>query len=427
MSAESDGLEEIALVEFFGENGEKFSESHFISEYEHRKTQYAWKEFFESRGYKFEKHVNFGYMDVSPPVMTDMEISDGVFMKIYKSATIFFTKGEEKLAIRIHRSQESYSYSIHSSLETNSIFRDLEKFSNEKNLYRGKKINCDCGFLKLQEITWDDVILPTELINVIRANVDELFTLRDRLKKYGLSVKRGLILHGDPGTGKTNVCRCLAKDSSFSVLYALPTDFSPQRGGVRRICKMAQDLAPCLLIIEDIDWIAQDRAVGNASFVMELMNQLDGIESFGDIITVGTTNALSTLEDAVKNRPGRFDRLIKVGKPDEDCRTRMIYTFTRNYVLSKDVDVKLLASVLDGLTGAHIRDLCITAALYAVKSNSTEGEKLLLEKVHFESAVKEVKDKDYSSYMKLQGSKAAFGFNAEQSPGISDFLDEGML
>jgi len=227
-------------------------------------------------------------------------------------------------------------------------------------------------------------------------------------------------------THNTQICKAIANEAEASVLYVLPSDFQNERGGVRRITQMAKDLAPCILIIEDMDWIAKNRhASMMAGFTMELMNQLDGLEEFGEIVTIGTTNALEDLENAVKNRPGRFDRVIEVPHPEQEQRESMIKLFTSNFTL-RDVNVEKVAETFDGLSGAHVRDICQTAAHFAVRDGSIEnnGEELILTEKHFKKAWKEVKDKDYSSYQETQsteGKKSNFGFQTRRP---MDYLDE---
>ena len=425
LSAESDSLKEVSLNEFFGNKKRHTSESSFINAYEHKKLQYVWIEFFKDKGWTEDKAVSFGYLSELPPTTFEIEVSPDKFIKGYKDAVLFYSKKDgSKLCIEISPTPRGgFYYTFYATLENDPIFQDLTKLADEKNLYKGKKIDCDCRFLKLDDISWEDVILDDGIEEVIKSNIVDSFKMRDTLKKFSLPVKRGIILHGPPGTGKTKICKCLAKDAEYSVLYALPADFSQNNGGIRRVTDMAKDLAPCLLIIEDLDWIAQHRGSGNAPFVMELMNQIDGIESFGDIITLGTTNCLSELENAIKNRPGRFDRIIKIDVPTEKSRKKMIEKFTNNFILDKDVDTNKLSSVLDKLTGAHVFDLCTTAALFAVKDDSIINEKLVIKKKHFDEAIKEVKDKDYSSYAELQGKQKGFGFSQASNLLMDDYLE----
>lgn len=425
MSADSDSLRDFQLDEFFGKTERTISDSEAVSSYTHRKLQFVWEDYLKSKSWKIVKAADYGYLSEVPPTLMDIEFEPKKHIKGYKSATLFYQSEKHKMVITINQgSQGGFFYGVQTTEKEGNIFQDLLKHSSDNNIYKGKKIDCDCRFLELDNVTWDDVILPKAVIDVVKSNINDSFALREKLKSFGLSIKRGVILHGEPGVGKTNLCKCLAKDLECSVLYALPSDFS-KITGIKRVCSMAKDLAPCLLIIEDIDWIAMDRSSGNASFVMELMNQLDGIENFGDIITLGTTNCLKDLEIAVKNRPGRFDRIIKISKPAEEEIERMILRFTNRFVIDSDVDLKKLSESLKELTGAHVRDLCTTAALFAVKEDSIKDGKILLKKSHFVEAIQEVKNKNYSSYMETQSKKKTLGFGQEQKESsMEDFIED---
>ena len=184
---------------------------------------------------------------------------------------------------------------------------------------------------------------------------------------------------------------------------------------VKAICQMAKDLAPCVLVIEDIDWIAEDREhSGDAGKLIELMNQMDGLEDFTNVISIGTTNSLDTIEKAIKNRPGRFDRVIKISNPDEDCRRKMLKLFTKHYTITAGVDFERLIKFTDKLSGAHMSDLCRTAVEKAIEEDSYDPETKIavLKKDHFDSAIAEVKNKDYSTYLKTKnkGEARKMGF-----------------
>ncbi len=427
MVAEGDSFRDNYINAFFGNVKTTTLNSEAFSPYEHRKMQSVWNEFFTKEEWVLTEQCDFSFTAKTPIVTFDIETSPDKYIKGYREGCLFYKKGDNKLCIKIARGhgREEYYYSITTSEEDCKLLQELKKYASENNLYKGKKIDCRGNFLKLEDVSWDDIILPESTKKVIKSNIEENFALRETFKKYGLSVKRGVILHGVPGTGKTKICKCLARESGYSVLYALPSDF-PNPNSISRVCEIAKDLAPCLFVIEDIDWIASDRAKGGSAFVMELMNKLDGLESFGDIITLGTTNALGELENAIKNRPGRFDRVISVDKPDEECRVKMLSKFTEKFSVAKTVNFEKLAKATDGLTGAHMNDLCLTAAIFAVKDSSFEGEKLLLQKKHFDKAIKETKNKDYSTYIEQQSKNKSFGFAQNSNPFLEDYLDDDL-
>lgn len=444
MTAENSSMREMEVERYFEGKNYDAKSMGYVSAYEHHKLQWVMKEFFEE-SLKFEllKMRSVSYEGEKPPVMMDVEHAPGKTFKAVEDALCYYSQKDEKgevaakVIVAIHFDSHScrYSYTIYSCGldDSTSVSGKWHKLANEKNFYKGQKISCDCRFLELSDVSWEDVILPPKTLKVIQDNVTNVFEDAEYFKKFNIPLKRGIILQGDPGTGKTQICKAVAKTATCSVVYALPQDFSPNRGGVNAVCGIAKDLAPCILIIEDIDWVAQDRHEGNSGFVIQLMNQLDGLESFGDIITIGTTNHKSDIENAVKNRPGRFDRIISVGNPDLPCRVRMIEFFTRKNTL-KDVDVEKISKVLEGLSGAHIKDLCTTASMFAIRSRSFDetGEKLILTDAHFKSAIKEIKNKDFSSYQKVQnarnrGRRLGFSQRVAEPASLEDILfgDEG--
>ena len=413
---------DIQLRDFYKSEKYHTSVSKEFSPYTHKKQQAVFRKFLQeynlqitSESSSFSKH--------NPPVMCDCEIDVDVFVKIYQSAVIFAINDNYKICLEINRyANGNFAYVLHSSKSNDNFLNELDMYASANNVYKCKKISCTGKFLQLDDLSWDDVILKDGVKDTIVSNIDEMFRLRDKFKTHGITVKRGIILHGEPGTGKTKICKCLAKDANYSVLYALPSDFN-NTSSIRNVCDMAKDLSPCLLVLEDIDWIAQDRSK-SGPFVMELMNKIDGIESFGDVITLATTNCLEDLENAVKNRPGRFDRLIKIDLPNNKAIKKMIERFTHRHIIDADVDIEFLTKCCENLSGAHINDLCITAAVFAVKTESLEGDKLLLKKHHFDEAIKEIKNKNYSSYLEMQSKGKNAGF---QGKGYQYTVDQYLI
>lgn len=426
-SAEGDSFRESAIRDFFGNIKYCTSSHSYVVPYSHHKLQWVHKKFWEeSLGFELVCETDYGWTDEVPPKLMDLEIDFKKTVRVYQSATLYYQKGEDKIVVVISKNEHNgtYSYEAH-SIGDRDIFDEWLKFSDKENLYKGKKIDASCRFLDLKNSTWEDVILSASKKKVIHDNISGLFAHREAYKEFGIPVKRGIILHGPPGTGKTQVCKALANQAEkYSVLYVLPKDFDPSKGGVSRIAGMAQDLAPCLLIMEDIDFIAKDRQLGAAGSVIELMNYLDGLEEFGDIVTFGTTNHLDVIEEAVKNRPGRFDRLIEIGKPEQAEREAMIRMFTARYTI-EGIDIqklaKLLGEKMDNLTGAHVKDICNTAAAFAARSGSIaeqDGKRVLILKTsHFKEALKEVGNKDYASHFELQ-QKTNLGFGAIRRNGL---------
>lgn len=435
-TVEGDSFSEQEIRAFFDGENHNCIKCGNQSPYQHNKLQWVMESYFNDLGFKKVKDVSYGYLQAMPPKKQDIEYEPKKYFQGYREAVVFYERQLpesdtiEKLVVDISENYNNsgMSYSIFHNSSIESIFVKWLEIADQKNFYKGKKINISGEFLNLSEIGWDDVILSDEKKQIVRASIADIFGHSDDMKKFGISIQRGIILHGSPGTGKTQICRALAKESNCSVVYALPTDFQKGNMGVRLVTDMAKDLAPCILIIEDMDWIALDRDAGRAGFVTELMNQMDGIESFGDIVTVGTTNRKDELEDAVKNRPGRFDRIISIDNPELPERIGMINSFCKSWDISK-INVEKIAKGLDGLSGAHIKELCKTAAIHAVceKSISKNGKKLIINNGHFAKAWAEVKDKDVSSYLETKSRNkktGSFGFAGGSLADDDGWMDD---
>lgn len=213
-------------------------------------------------------------------------------------------------------------------------------------------------------------------------------------------------------TGKTLICKVLCQELPITVIYILPSDIR-EPSDVSRICNMASDLSPTLLVLEDIDYIAEDRSNGSGTawMTIELMNRLDGLEEMNGVITIATTNMVDKLEAAIKNRPGRFDKVITIPEPDSSCRRKMIHKFTEKFSI-EGIDIDGLVKKTKGMLGSYIKHLCEYAAILAIEEGSyNENEIAVIAEKHFEEAIAEVKNKDFSVASEYE-EKRPMGFGA---------------
>ena len=380
--------------------------------YMHNICQNTLIDFFKSKS--FELNLETYYDDSGEVSVTyeNLEIDLDIYKRIYKNAMLFFKNGNDSVCLCVNNyGPREISYRLYAPVKYNSLLKEWFTYSKKHSFYKNKKIDANLRFLKINTTTWDDIVLPSRIIKVIKNNISELFDMQEYLSVNEIPLKSGIILAGPPGVGKTILCKILAKELPITVLYAMP-DSMGMTNDIKSLCEMAIDLAPCMMILEDLDYIAEEREYSrNSGGVMELMNYLDGLQEFNDIITLAKTNAIDKLEGAVKNRPGRFDRVIKIPCPDEDCRLRMFEIFTKKYTV-KDVGFTQLVVDTEGLSGAHLKDLCKTAVRNAIRERSVDDKKIaILKNVHFTKALKEVQNIDYASHYKEQAkarSRAGF-------------------
>lgn len=310
-------------------------------------------------------------------------------------------KTKERIALFTNPNYDGsmQNYSVFSLKKPKDFWEGWLSYSKKNNFYKSKKINPFCSFLELNKKTnWDSIIIEPKIKKVIKRNINNLYMNREVLAKNKISIKRGIILCGVPGTGKTMLCKVLANEMDMTIIYVLPSDIR-RISDVSRICEMAKDLSPTLLILEDIDYIAEDREFGDTgdNLCIELMNRMDGLqEEFKNVITIATTNMIDKVEKAIKNRPGRFDKVIEIDVPAINERKKMIEVFTKNFKLHKDVNIKKIVKDTDGLPGAFIFHISEYAAILAIEDGSMNKKDIaIVKQEHFEEAISESKDKDF--------------------------------
>lgn len=201
--------------------------------------------------------------------------------------------------------------------------------AREENFYRGKKIEFAgrVHFLNVKDKSWDTIILDPAVKREIKANTVDFLSKRARWVEFGIPQKRGVLLAGEPGTGKTLICKALMAEADgitciTTNAYALCADEY-----ITDLYEMAQDLSPCIVFIEDIDLIGLNREeyhYQNGPALLSLLNVLDGVEEKQEIVTVATTNSLEALDKAISQRPSRFDRVINLSPPSLEERRKLV-------------------------------------------------------------------------------------------------------
>jgi len=194
-------------------------------------------------------------------------------------------------------------------------------------------------------------------------------------QRLGVDPPKGVLLHGPPGTGKTLLARAVANESSAKFFHIAGPEIMGSAYGeserrLREIFEQAAQAAPSIIFIDEIDSIAPKRGqvTGEAEkrLVAQLLTLLDGMEPRQNTVVIAATNRPEALDEALR-RPGRFDREIVVGVPDEPGRREILGIHTRGMPLAPDVNLDELARRTYGFVGADLAALCREAALEAVR------------------------------------------------------------
>ena len=181
-------------------------------------------------------------------------------------------------------------------------------------------------------------------------------------ERLGVEAPKGVLLHGPPGTGKTLLAKAVANETesnfiSLSGPEIMSKFYGDSEKNLREIFKDAEKNAPSIIFIDEIDSIAPKReeVTGEVErrVVAQLLSLLDGLEARGQVVVIGATNRINSLDPALR-RGGRFDREIEIGIPNKDSRMEIINVHTRGIPLAKDVDLSQIANITHGFVGADL-------------------------------------------------------------------------
>jgi len=224
-------------------------------------------------------------------------------------------------------------------------------------------------------VTYDNVGGLKEEIQKIREMVELPLRHPEIFERLGIDPPKGVMLYGSPGTGKTLLAKAVANESDANFYYIGGPEIISKYVGeseerLRKLYKEAQENAPSIIFIDELDAIAPKReeVIGEVEkrLVSQMLTLMDGLKARGEVIVIGATNRPDSLDPALR-RPGRFDREIEVGVPDKKDRKEILVIHTRNMPLEKDVNLTEVANITHGYTGADLSHLTKEAALKALR------------------------------------------------------------
>jgi cell division protease FtsH len=227
------------------------------------------------------------------------------------------------------------------------------------------------------EVTFEDVAGIDEAVEELREVVEFLKT-PEKYQRLGGRIPKGVLLVGPPGTGKTLLAKAVAGEAGVPFFSLSGSDFVEMFVGVgaarvRDMFQQAEQKAPCIIFIDELDALGKTRGSGNIGGHDEreqtlnaLLVEMDGFGTNSGVIVMGATNRPETLDSALL-RPGRFDRHVLVDRPDVGGRKQIIEVHLQNIKVDADVDVKMLAAITSGFVGADLANMVNEAALLAAR------------------------------------------------------------
>lgn len=276
-----------------------------------------------------------------------------------------------------------------------AIMKDILAWSKNNNFMKGKKISAWGDFVKVDKISFDDVILKEDVKRRIKSGTVDMLANIEKYKKNNLPIKRGILMEGEPGTGKTLLAKSLASQVDSTFVWVTADDIKyPEH--VSHIYNMARELAPTIVLFEDIDYIGKQRENWDSGsfdkITGELLNQMDGLESNEGIITIATSNYPKSLDKALRNRPGRFDIRVRFELPDKEIRNLMLQTFFGDIEIL-DVPWEDMVAKTDGYTGAYIKELVVATIMLSVSADSIDSDgNAIIKKEFFEEAFNQLEE-----------------------------------
>jgi ATP-dependent 26S proteasome regulatory subunit len=290
------------------------------------------------------------------------------------------------------------------------VFEAIENRVKQATAYRGKVISLEAAddysgrsgkvrVHKLRKVDRDALILPKNTLQLLDRNVGDFIRQRQKLKKLGMPLKKGLLFYGPPGTGKTHTIHYLASQLPDHTTLLVTAE---QVGLLDHYFQLARFLQPSIIVIEDVDLIARARenmgGVCEESLLNKLLNEMDGLREDSEMIFVLTSNRPEQLEAAISSRPGRIDQAVEFPLPDPEGRRMLVKLYSGGLEVPADVTEEIVRRT-ERASAAFIKELMRRAAQFSLQ----DGHQARLTMEHIRSGLDEMLFSGGSLNVKLLG------------------------
>ncbi len=280
------------------------------------------------------------------------------------------------------------------------IAAEVREMAVEHNVYRGQVISFDhdmfgeretaLSFHRRPALTGDDLILPEATMAAITRQVVGVARHRAQLLGARQHLKRGLLLYGPPGVGKTHTVRYLVGQLTGTTIVQLSGSSLRM---ISAACSVARTLQPAMVVIEDVDLIAEERGMhpGDHPLLFQLLNEMDGLAEDADVVFLLTTNRADVLEPALAARPGRVDQAVAMELPDREARRRLLRLYRGDLRLDESrIDAVLERT--EGVTASFLKELLRRAAVLAAEAGTASDQGLSVSADQLDAALDELLD-----------------------------------
>jgi hypothetical protein len=262
--------------------------------------------------------------------------------------------------------------------DAQAVHTELDELRSLLNVYRGHVIDVSFApmggvaltFAEVPLTARSDVILPEVVLERVERHALGVVAHREALLAAGQHLKRGLLLYGPPGTGKTHTTRYLIGQMTSYTRLVLTGRALHAIGSA---AELARDLQPAVIVLEDVDLVAEDRSFGpgSSSVLFDLLDAMDGAAGDADLLFVLTTNRADLLEPALAARPGRVDVAVEIDLPDAEARRRLLALYGRSVPLQlSDAEIDTVVERTEGVTASFLKELLRRAVLESLFDHS---------------------------------------------------------
>ncbi|WP_342305989.1 proteasome-activating nucleotidase [Methanolobus sp. ZRKC5] len=331
------------------------------------------KRFVESQKLKYEREVRRLQAEVDRLKTVPLVV-----------ATIMDVISEEKVLVRSSTGPQ-FMVNVSQYLNEDSLVPGVKVALNQQTLAIVEVIPASedpavsaMEVLESQDVDYEDIGGLDAQIQELIESVELPLTKPESFTRIGITPPKGVLLYGEPGTGKTLLAKAVAHRTEATYIRVVGSELIQKYIGdgaklVRELFEMARKKSPSIIFIDELDAIASrrlndtngaDREVQRT--LMQLLAEMDGFDNRGDVRIVAATNRIDVLDPAIL-RPGRFDRIVNVPMPDEGARENIFKIHTRFMSVADDIDFKKLARLTEKASGADLNAIAMEAGMLAVR------------------------------------------------------------